>query len=461
MRRRLPVVALIFLVLFVLVAVDRLNPVARRTTVEAAIGDPQPVAPDPAAGNGAWFCPGGPTERVDQGDTSVVLANDGPVPIAARVTALPSTGANKDPVVKTVHVEAMSSSTVRLADLLGAAVPAGAMVIAGPGLVVQQLSKAPEGLVASPCASGASDRWYTAAGSTAAGTAHFLTLLNPFPGDAIADLSFATDQGPTIPADLQGVLVPGRSLVVLDVGDKVRRRDEVAANVSLRKGRIVVGRSYRKGSATSVALAAPAADSNWYLSAGLKAEGTTNRLVVVNPSDGDAEVTAELRLQEGAAEPIVVDVPARSRVSINLDDEKVPKGVPYGLVVRSTDDVPIVVERSVETKTGRSDVLASRIASRRWVSAAGGARGADNLAVLNTGEGEAGVAVQVLDGSGRSISDQPLRIAPGGRGSLKLPDDVKGRAVRVVADQPIVVERSSGEGSPTTGGAVAVPLGRA
>jgi hypothetical protein len=184
--------------------------------------------------------------------------------------------------------------------------------------------------------------------------------------------------------------------------------------------------------------------------------------VIANPSDADAEVTAELRLQEGAAEPLTIQAPAHSRVTLNLDDEKgAPKGVPYGLVVRSADDVPIVVERSIETKTGRSDVLGSRVAGRTWVSPVAGTRGADNIAVINAGEGEAGLTVVVLDGTGRTLATEPVRIAPGGRGSLKLPDDAKGRSIRIAADQPVVVERFSGDGTATVGGAVAVPLGRA
>jgi hypothetical protein len=51
-------------------------------------------------------------------------------------------------------------------------------------------------------------------------------LFNPFPGDAIVDLSFATDQGPSTPPDFQGVVVPARGVKALDVGEHVRRRVE-------------------------------------------------------------------------------------------------------------------------------------------------------------------------------------------------------------------------------------------
>lgn len=459
MSRRAAAVAMVALVLAGLVAVDRLNPPPKAAAADAPASAPQPMATDAGARNGAWFCPGGPTDRLDQGDTSVILANDGEGPIAASVTAIPATGANKDIAAKTYIVPAASSLTVRLADILGAAVPAGANVVAAPGIVVSQSSKAPEGAVVSPCASSAADHWYTAAGSTAAGTSHYLSLLNPFPSDAIADLAFSTDQGRAVPADLQGVLVPGRSLVVLDLGDKVRRREEVASEVVVRRGRLVVGRTFRKGTATSVVLAAPAGDSTWYLPGGVRAEGVASRLVVANPSDADAEVTAELRMQEGAAEPLTLEVPAQSRATLNLDTDKVPRGVPYALVVRTANDVPVVVERSVETRSGRSDVLGSRVAARAWISPGGAARAADSVALLNTGEGEAAVTVSVLDGSSRAIG-QPVRIPPGARGSFKVPDEIRGRALQVTADQPVVVERDAGDVTAAVGGAIAVPLSR-
>ena len=458
-RRRLLVVVAAVAVLMGMVVLDRLDRPARPTALAAA-DPPQGSTMAPAgAASAAWYCPGGPLARIDQADASVALANTTARTIEARVTALPVAGI-ADPVERRVLVPPLASVAVRLAELLDGATPAGASVVGPGGLVAQQSIKTPEGTSVGPCASAASDRWYTAVGSTAAGSSLLLTLLNPFPDEAIVSLAFSTDQGRTVPGDLQGVVVPGRSLLVVDVDDHARRRDAVAAEVVARRGRLVVGRNFRKGTGSSTALAAPSSASTWYLPGGVRADGVTNRLVVANPSDQDAEVSVELRLQEGAVEPLTLAVPAQERAELNLDDGRVPKGVPYALAVRSLEEVPIIAERSTEGRSGRSDVLGGRSPDRAWVAASVGP-GPDALAIYNAGEGQAEVTVTPLDGDGVALGNV-LRVEPGARASLRLDDKppAKGTAVLVESNQLLVVERDSGEGPFAQGGAVAVALGR-
>ncbi len=450
-------------------AADRVDQPAR--PADLAAGEPPggPTMAPASAASAAWYCPGGPMVAAgDQADVSVVLANTTARPLQARVTALPAAGAG-DPVDRNVEVPALGSVTVRLADVQGApaggpseARPAGASIVGPGGLVAQQSVKTPEGAAVGPCASAASDRWYDAVGSTAAGSSLLLPLLNPFPDDAIVGLAFSTDQGRTVPGDLQGLVVPARSVVVVDVGEHVRRRDAVATEVVARRGRLVVGRNFRKGTGSSTALAAPSPASTWYLPGGVRIEGVANRLVVANPSDQDAEVSVELRLQEGAIEPFSLAIPAQDRAELNLDDARVPRGVPYTITVRSLEDVPVVAERSTEGRPGRSDVLGARVPDRAWVAVAPGPRGQDALAIYNAGEGQAEISVTPLDGDGVPLPGEPLRVDPGVRATLRLDDKAaaKGAAVLVESNQVVVVERFSGDGAPVLGGAVAVALGR-
>jgi hypothetical protein len=461
-RRPLVGVAIGLAALFAAVAADRLDPPARPTTLAAAEPSGDPTMAPAGATSAAWYCPGGPLAALDSADVTVNLANTTARPLDARLTALPVSG-SRDPVSRTVQVPALGSTTVRLAEMLDDSGPAGASVVGPGGLVAQQSIKTPEGAAVGPCASAASDRWYTAVGSTAAGSSLLLPLLNPFPDDAIVGLSFSTNEGRAVPGDLQGLVVPGRSLLVVDVGDHVRRRDAVSTEVVARRGRLVVGRNFRKGTGSSTALASPSASPTWYLPGGVRAEGVANRLVVANPSDQDAEVSVELRLAEGAIEPFTLAVPALDRAELNLDDTRVPRGVPYAIAARSLEDVPIVAERSTDSRAGRSDVLGGRVPDRAWVAVASGPRGQDALAIYNAGEGQAEVTVTPLDGEGVPLSGGPLRIEPGVRASLRLDDKPsgKGAAVLVESNQVLIVERNSGEGgAPTQGGAVAAALGR-
>jgi len=92
-----------------------------------------------------------------------------------------------------------------------------------PASVEQQIS-APSGLSASPCATSGSAQWYFTTGETLVNASMGLTLINPYPSDAIADLSFSTDQGLEVPTEFQGLVVPAGSLLHVDVGSHLRRR---------------------------------------------------------------------------------------------------------------------------------------------------------------------------------------------------------------------------------------------
>lgn len=454
-------IAAAVVVLVGVIAVDRRERPARPAPLAAADPPAGPTMAPAGATSAAWYCPGGPLGAADQSDVSVTLANTTARMLEARLTALPAAGSG-DPVERRVEVPALGSTSVRLADVLNGPRPAGASIVSPGGLVAQQSIKTPEGAAVGPCASAASDRWFTAIGSTAAGSSLLLPLLNPFPDDAIVGLAFSTDQGRTVPGDLQGVVVPGRSLVVVDVGEHVRRRDAVATEVVARRGRLVVGRNFRKGTGSSTALAAPSPSPTWYVPGGVRTEGVTNRLVVANPSEQDAEVNVELRLQDGAAQPFTLAVPAQERAELNLDEANVPRGVPYAIAIRSAEDVPVVAERSTEGRAGRSDVLGGRDPDRAWVAAEAGPRGQDALAIYNAGDGQAEITVTPLDGDGVPLPGEPLRIDPGVRASLRLDDkaSARGAAVLVESNQLVVVERDSGDGAPTQGGAVAAALGR-
>ena len=151
-------------------------------------------------------------------------------------------------------------AVLHMQDLVQAPYVAAAVTLDGGEVAVEQLVSGPAGTAALPCASGASNEWYVATGSTARDDTMALALYNPFPENAIADLSFTTDQGRAVPSDFQGIVVPGGGLRVVNVGDHVRRRDAVAVTIATRSGRLVVDRLQLTGGdhkSMSVALAAP------------------------------------------------------------------------------------------------------------------------------------------------------------------------------------------------------------
>src|SRR5262249_39376507 len=157
-------------------------------------------------------------------------------------------------------------------------------------------------------------------------------LFNPFPDDAIVDLTFATEQGHIAPAAFQGLVVPANSLVPLDVGDHVRRRAQVAASIHARRGRVVVealqahnGDGHR---GVALTLAAPRTATNFVFPDGRAAADADEQLHLYNPNADEAAVELDLILESGQAQPFELRVPAHDQITIDLSGEsRIPKGV--------------------------------------------------------------------------------------------------------------------------------------
>jgi len=299
--------------------------------------------------------------------------------------------------------------------------------------------------------------------------------LDPFPDDAIADLSFTTDQGRIEPADFKGLVVPGRGLLVVDVGQHVRRRDLVATTVVARSGRLVASRLQVRGGAPSpgmtLDLGAPSPASSWYFPDGATGAGIVERFQLYNPSDRESEAQLSLVLDQGEAEPFHLTVPPQGAVGLVTSNEaRVPQGVSHGAQVTVTNGVPLVVERVVQAappalRRGVLDVVGARATSTRWLLAAGATNPSTDewVVVLNPGPARARFSVRAL-AAGRSLDVeglQGLTVAPGQRFAVRLGDHIRrdDLALVVDADRPLVVERDVySSGGTGMAGSVAIQL---
>src|SRR5699024_5558843 len=94
----------------------------------------------------------------------------------------------------------------------------------------------------SACPTSTADEWFAPAGSTAIGAEEFLLVYNPFPAPAVISLAFTSGGSTTTPRPLQGVTIEGSSLQVFSGDDLPARRDDLAAHLTTRTGRVVLGR---------------------------------------------------------------------------------------------------------------------------------------------------------------------------------------------------------------------------
>lgn len=463
MNPRVPVVVGIAAVLVAAGLVDRYvdRPPPGAVSEVGTVG--MPIAAPATALTSTWYCA--------RGD-GITVANPTAEEVTGTVTVVPDEGDSRS---VPITVKPLDSVSLKLADVVQAAHAAALVDLDGGQVAVEHWLAGPAGTSLAPCASGASTRWYFASGSTAKDATLLLALYNPFPEDAIVDLSFSTEQGRAVPADFQGLVVPAGRLLVTDVGEHVRRREAISTQVTVRSGRVVADqvltRTAPGQAGVSLRLGAPATAAKWYFPDGYVADGSGEVYTLFNPNDTEALVDLRVALDEGDAEPFELTVPARGRVEVvSHAEDRLPKGMGRSAVVESLDGVGVVAERSNTTapgasRAGRVDLLGSPRTARSWLFAFGAATPtADEwVIVYNPGPAAAKVGITALAG-GNPVPVEGLQsvfVAPGRRWVVRVGEHIQRDVLPLLvrSDTPVVAERAVYVvGGPGISDDVGVPL---
>lgn len=377
-RTRVPVIVLLLGLLVAAVVVER----DRDTTVAAEPDDLRRVAPlaaDDTVLGDTWYCAAGSSDDEGPADHTVVVSNPTDAPRSVILTAFPG---RADTVVSELVVDADTVERVTVADLVEAPAVAVMVEVDGGGVVVHHELQGASGHDTSVCASTSSDEWHFAWGDTSRDARSLVALFNPFPGDSVVDIQVVSVEGVRRPGGLTGLVVPGRSVVMADIGAEVTRRDQVSATVQARSGRIIAERiqvfddteemldGAEPRRALAVDLGAPAPAETWAFPGVRFTEGLDERVIVYNPGDGTAEVDVEVLVPgstAGGVEPFaltvrpdgyeVVELSQQSRI-LDITEEG---PVSATLVVRSLNGAPVVAERvtTVPTSAEGSGISAS------------------------------------------------------------------------------------------------------
>lgn len=451
-NRRIPVVVVLVAALAALALVEVDDGAPEPVGSVAAYA--MPVADEPQALSSTWFCAASqPSGGGGEASLVLLVANGSDERRSGTVTWMP---AGADPVAQPLEIAPREGLALSASDTVTAEAVSAVVEVDGGGVAVDHAVE-PAGAVA-PCSSSASDRWYLANGATTVDASQTLSLFNPFPDDAIVDVTFATEQGRDEPEALQGLPVPARSTTRVEVGEAVRRREVTATSVIARRGRLVVDRLQRfDGSegrtGVALTLAAPAPAEVWTFPDGGYEEGLSQRWHVYNPADRDAVVIIEVVPDSGDI-PIPVErtVPARSQLVVDAAETAlVPARVGHSSTVRSVNGVPVVAERALSgsapaSRRGWSSMLGSPLGAARWLVPGGEGldQVADRLVVHNPGAGVVRFTVTALDGE-RSVAVEGLAgvdLGPAARTEVALSQGAgSSPPVLVEADGPVVVER--------------------
>ncbi len=451
------------------VAIDRVT--------DRDVEDPVAVAVDPVSNavtrgsalSSAWYCAAG-SAGDGRHEQTVFVTNLGTREVSAAVSVATATGA---PVGRDLIVAPDATVTVVASDLVTAGTAAILVETPGDEVLVEHRIVAETGVAAGPCASTTSDEWYLPWGTTRKSAVETIYIFNPYSDAAVVDLTFETDDVDRDPGAYDGLVINGRSVIALDIGPEVNRRDLVAASIRARSGRVVVERVQELDGSEGIgglglSLGAPAAAPEWWFADGgavepdASAEGeepapsTTiaegesegdpqleapvdptrvERFAILNPGESDAEVLVDV--QTIGVEPFERTVRGDSAIIVETTgSSRVPLGARYGVSVVSDNGVPIVVERirhdaggtGLEITSGRSQLATSMVGGTVPIP--------DELArgvVLHNPSSESLVEVTVTTADGSLIEQE---IDPNAWELLEVPAGL----VRIVASLPVVAE---------------------
>jgi Family of unknown function (DUF5719) len=393
-----------------------------------------PTVAGPDAVSTTWYCAEGTGAPEGRAGETILIANVGSASARADVTVM---AAGQEPASRRVSVAPGEQVRVPVSSVLpateqidaaGLIVGAGVVVEVFGGRSVVEHAIAGNGDVAiGPCARQAGRDWYFASGTTERGAEEHAALFNPFPDDAIVELTFATDAGFVAPPDLKSIVVPRRSRVTVPVGNFVRRQAQVALRVRVTTGRIVAERSLtftsenetRRGLTLSLGATTPA--SSWSLPGVVPAgDGAAHSVLVANFEPSATEVEVTPRFEDGT-EADAQRLPVRGRSVAVVDLASFGgSGAPFAVDVRTTRPSAVVVEElawwaAPAAATGSATARASPVPAPDWVF---------STSRLTP---ESGAVVSVLN-PGRTGASVDLLAYPAGGGEE--PTRVRGRALR-------------------------------
>lgn len=454
----------------------------------APISDSASVAPVPVAApaealSSSWFCAGatdnhdGPGAHPPTGSShgsapgAVIIANSGSAPASGIITLVPSTGTSAQ---IQVTVPALGRRVVA-EDVRKGAPWIGAIVdIDAGGVAVEQAVNGPLGSSAIPCATAGSSQWYFATGATLVNARTELSLLNPYPTDAIVDLAFTTNQGVEAPEQFQGLTVPPGGLVAVNLGDHLRRRQFIATSVTARSGRLVAWKTQvvtapTKGEvllgtpAASRPLADPAAATpgvtvtlgvpdtatTWTWAEGEAGNGVNESYVIYNPGVGTAQLQLSVQLDQGVAEPFDLSVgPDQVTTVVSSQEVRIPPGVGHSAVLQSRNGVPVMAERVVSAGSpsawsGLGELPGGQVAAPRWLlGSAQSDRTHDDWVVLyNPGSGPVRAALDV-PGPGGDTELDAVTVPAGRQASMHVNQFRRqvGGPLLLIASGPVYTE---------------------
>lgn len=484
---RWPPIILVLAMVAGLLLFDQRATESAGAVAQPAIEGVGPAAVGPGVSGSTWYCAAGFATPDGTNDHFVIVTNPTDETVRGTLTLFPAlvdtegTSLPRSLPAQPLEIAPMSQSTIQLGPLVasldaelgtsGGALIAAMVEFEGGGLFVDHSVAAFQGRDSGPCATSAAQNWWFASGTTTADVAYQLYLLNPFPDDAVVDISFVTDAGSRSRSAFAGRLIPAQSLTVLQISPEVQVNTQAAAQITARRGRVIAERiqifeNPEGPGGLSLSLGSNRLSEQWFFPAGRSVPGTGESYVIYNPGDVAAEVEFELKPDSadrvGDVAPLPVPVGSRERWIVSVTghlthpvdalttiDATVPEGAEQFFVsIRSFNGVPVVAERVLTRPLERGGVTASvgidLASTNQMVTIPALIDGAEaaTLAVLNPAGDTISRVQIVVGGPGGERGGAVVELAPRRRASFDLANIVgpEDEWIRVLSSTGTIAE---------------------
>lgn len=419
-----------------------------------------PVAAPLGAASTTWFCGGAPA-----GATTLVLTNRASFARKVQITTVTADTRRR---TRQVPVPARATQEVSLG-FAGTTAVAAIVESRHGGVVAQQRVTGGDSQTIAACATAASTSWYFAGGDTQKGATEVIALFNPFDDLATADVTFLTPDGFRRPQATQGLAVPGRSVVLVDVGAVQNRRSDLGAAVTTRAGRLVAwrhqvfdGSGPKVGGGApprgvSLALGSPTPLTRFALPTASTGQGVEPRILIANPGATSSTVRLSFAVDDpatnGQPPAATVDLLAGAVEVLGTEQlQQIPPGVAFTVSGRVVTGGAVVAELwfdGAEPASGHGSSATPGIglSATTWIAPVGLALPVlDQLGVHSAGKSARIRAWVIVDGRRQrvALAGQPSVVPASGRITIDLASVSKahpGAAVELTSTAPVTVSR--------------------
>lgn len=320
------------------------------------------------------------------------------------------------------------------------------LVVNGRGVVADELNAA--GTAQTPCLDAGTTDWYASGLNTAVGSRAYLVLYNPSATSSVVNVTAETASGFSAPAPYQGVAIAAHRVVSLDLGVRIVDQANVGVHVRVIRGQVVASAVQQSGTFTSFNSGSTALGRVAWFPRVTTVNGSLARILITNPSDATASVTATIGLAPYVVAPQSVTVAPFSTGSIVITPNSAVPAHGYA-TVRLHSTVPIAASLATGTVNGASLSVPATPSNLYLVSDFAG-RGFDAMTATNVGTRPLSLTVTVL---GPIATSRTVSVAAGAtidlRGRDGLPATLRGQTFLIAADRRDLIVATTLPTTPT------------